>query len=154
MCLCVYSLRFLWSSLEQHRLLVRLRFFKSCFSIFLIVIRFFNLCLIDSGVGNEEERGVEEEWRTSVIERVIAEESGENSSLILAAKRTRRKDPADNFKLYTGGWNISNSHYLTVSLLFLWSKNVFFLLLCEISLLTRWVLLHLTWVLLRFLNFD
>ncbi|KAG7583682.1 hypothetical protein ISN44_As08g031980 [Arabidopsis suecica] len=66
----------------------------------------------NTGVGNEEVGGVEE-WRTSVIERVIAEESGQNSSLILAAKRTKRKDPNDNFKLYTGGWNISNSHYLT-----------------------------------------
>lgn len=81
--------------------------------------------MIDSGVGNEEGGGVEE-WRTSVIERVIAEENGENSSLILAAKRTKRKDPNDNFKLYTGGWNISNSHYWTVSLYFLWSKIIFF----------------------------
>lgn len=77
-----------------------------------------------SGVGNEEVGGVEE-WRTSVIERVIAEESGENSSLILAAKRTKRKDPNDNFKFYTGGWNISNSHYLTVSLYFC-GPNMFF----------------------------
>ncbi|KAH0670697.1 hypothetical protein KY290_026093 [Solanum tuberosum] len=34
-----------------------------------------------------------------------------NSSLILAAKRTYRKDPLNNFKRYTGGWNISNRHY-------------------------------------------
>ncbi|XP_009787592.1 uncharacterized protein [Nicotiana sylvestris] len=34
-----------------------------------------------------------------------------NSSLILAAKRTYRKDPFDNFKRYTGGWNISERHY-------------------------------------------
>ncbi|KAL3360923.1 hypothetical protein AABB24_014047 [Solanum stoloniferum] len=34
-----------------------------------------------------------------------------NSSLILAAKRTYRKDPLNNFNRYTGGWNISNRHY-------------------------------------------
>ncbi|XP_071712304.1 uncharacterized protein [Rutidosis leptorrhynchoides] len=35
-----------------------------------------------------------------------------NSSLILAEKRTRRKDPNNDFKYYTRGWNISDSHYL------------------------------------------
>jgi uncharacterized membrane protein len=34
-----------------------------------------------------------------------------NSSLLLAEQRTHRKDPLDNFKRYTGGWNISNQHY-------------------------------------------
>lgn len=61
----------------------------------------------------------EEEWgRTSVEGRFMAEESGENSSLVLAAKRTKRKDPTENFKLYTGGWNISNSHYIFVSVFY------------------------------------
>lgn len=64
----------------------------------------------------KEARSVEEEWGTSVKERFMAEKNGENSSLILAAKRTKRKDPTDNFNLYTGGWNISNTHYWTVSL--------------------------------------
>ncbi|KAF9608021.1 hypothetical protein IFM89_004902 [Coptis chinensis] len=36
--------------------------------------------------------------------------SGFNSTLILAAKRTYRRDPLDNFKCYTGGWNISELH--------------------------------------------
>lgn len=35
----------------------------------------------------------------------------ENSSLILAASRTHRHDPLDNFKRYGGGWNITNQHY-------------------------------------------
>ncbi|CAN6449949.1 unnamed protein product [Victoria cruziana] len=35
----------------------------------------------------------------------------ENSSFILAANRTYRKDPLDGFKRYSGGWNISNVHY-------------------------------------------
>ena len=51
-------------------------------------------------------------WETR---RSLAEASGDNSSLILAAKRTHRKDPNDGFNYYTGGWNISNSHYWAVS---------------------------------------
>ncbi|KAF3782788.1 hypothetical protein EJ110_NYTH18184 [Nymphaea thermarum] len=35
----------------------------------------------------------------------------ENSSFILAASRTYRKDPLDGFKRYSGGWNISSIHY-------------------------------------------
>jgi len=34
---------------------------------------------------------------------------------VLAAERTRRKDPLDGLRYYTGGWNISNRHYLAVS---------------------------------------
>ena len=51
-------------------------------------------------------------WNTR---RSIAEESAVNSSLLLAEQRTHRKDPLDNFKRYTGGWNISNQHYWAVS---------------------------------------
>lgn len=35
----------------------------------------------------------------------------DNSSLILAARRTHRHDPLDDFKRYGGGWNITNQHY-------------------------------------------
>lgn len=35
----------------------------------------------------------------------------EGSFLMLAAQRTRRKDPLNGFKLYTGGWNIDDRHY-------------------------------------------
>ncbi|WOL15492.1 hypothetical protein Cni_G24273 [Canna indica] len=35
----------------------------------------------------------------------------DNSSFILAAARTHRKDPLDGFNRYTGGWNISEKHY-------------------------------------------
>lgn len=41
----------------------------------------------------------------------------EYSSVVLAAERTRRKDPLNGFKLYTGGWNISEHHYWAVSTL-------------------------------------
>lgn len=40
-----------------------------------------------------------------------------NSSLILAQDRTYRKDPSDGFKYYKGGWNISEEHYIYVSIL-------------------------------------
>lgn len=44
------------------------------------------------------------------------EEPIQNLSLILAAERTRRKDPLDGFNYYKGGWNISERHYFSVSL--------------------------------------
>ncbi|PKU69966.1 uncharacterized protein LOC110098069 [Dendrobium catenatum] len=34
-----------------------------------------------------------------------------NSSFVLASERTERRDPLNDFKDYTGGWNISNRHY-------------------------------------------
>ncbi|KAI3761497.1 hypothetical protein L1987_51914 [Smallanthus sonchifolius] len=39
--------------------------------------------------------------------------SGDNSTLVLADKRTRRKDPSNDFKYYNGGWNISDHHYIS-----------------------------------------
>ncbi|XP_020221347.1 uncharacterized protein LOC109804020 [Cajanus cajan] len=48
-------------------------------------------------------------WETR---RSMAEDATGNTSLILAQRRTTRKDPTDSFKRYTGGWNISNSHYI------------------------------------------
>nr|CAB3468538.1 unnamed protein product [Digitaria exilis] len=35
-----------------------------------------------------------------------------SDTAVLAAERTRRKDPLDGLRYYTGGWNISNKHYL------------------------------------------
>ncbi|VFQ83431.1 unnamed protein product [Cuscuta campestris] len=44
--------------------------------------------------------------------KMAAESAAQNSSnLILAAERTRRRDPTDNFRYYNGGWNLSNPHY-------------------------------------------
>ncbi|XP_047318864.1 uncharacterized protein LOC124922167 isoform X2 [Impatiens glandulifera] len=37
----------------------------------------------------------------------------QNKSMILAADRTRRKDPLNKFNYYTGGWNISEVHYFS-----------------------------------------
>ncbi|KAD4385118.1 hypothetical protein E3N88_25286 [Mikania micrantha] len=57
----------------------------------------------DGGVGLLE---------TSGAKRLLAEEQNDvNSSLVLAQRRTTRKDPLDNFKKYRGGWNISERHY-------------------------------------------
>ncbi|KAF5748153.1 hypothetical protein HS088_TW04G00103 [Tripterygium wilfordii] len=50
------------------------------------------------------------EARRSVVEGPIGEPV-EGSTLVLAPKRTYRKDPLDGFKRYTQGWNISNHHY-------------------------------------------
>lgn len=47
--------------------------------------------------------------------RSVAEETVENSSLILAEGRARRRDPLNSFTRYGGGWNISNGHYWAVS---------------------------------------
>ncbi|XP_062078237.1 uncharacterized protein LOC133782843 [Humulus lupulus] len=43
--------------------------------------------------------------------RFLADATVDNSSLLLAEDRTRRKDPLDGLTRYNGGWNISNSHY-------------------------------------------
>ncbi|KAL5576074.1 hypothetical protein UlMin_017773 [Ulmus minor] len=54
-----------------------------------------------------------EQW---VVRRHVLEASAdlvENSSLILAAERTHRKDPLRGFNYYTGGWNISEKHYFS-----------------------------------------
>ncbi|KAA8541955.1 hypothetical protein F0562_023107 [Nyssa sinensis] len=53
-------------------------------------------------------------WR--VMRSVLEVNNGgpvSNTTLILAADRTHRKDPLDNFKYYKGGWNISEEHYIS-----------------------------------------
>ncbi|KAK9697911.1 hypothetical protein RND81_08G069100 [Saponaria officinalis] len=58
------------------------------------------------------ENGDEEHMKHVNKRRFIAENAGNKSSaLVLAAKNTNRQDPLDHYKLYTGGWNISNKHY-------------------------------------------
>ncbi|CAL5056283.1 unnamed protein product [Urochloa decumbens] len=51
-----------------------------------------------------------------VARRLIAEAPADinittNSSFVLAADRTHRKDPLNGFRKYPGGWNISEVHY-------------------------------------------
>ncbi|XP_051136388.1 uncharacterized protein LOC127255020 [Andrographis paniculata] len=45
-----------------------------------------------------------------------ANETAAATPLVLAADRTRRKDPTDGLRYYDGGWNISNTHYITSAL--------------------------------------
>ncbi|KAG5244412.1 Chaperonin [Salix suchowensis] len=56
---------------------------------------------------------VEFSWgaRRSVVEAPISEPVEDSPVLVLAPKRTYRKDPLNDFKRYTGGWNISDRHY-------------------------------------------
>ncbi|KAF3453044.1 hypothetical protein FNV43_RR03477 [Rhamnella rubrinervis] len=65
---------------------------------------------VPDGIRTLEERRYDRvvTWETR---RYLAEETADNSSLILAEKRTNRKDPLDHFHRYNGGWNISNTHY-------------------------------------------
>ncbi|KAK3005642.1 hypothetical protein RJ639_017533, partial [Escallonia herrerae] len=76
--------------------------------VLLVLLSFFSFICV--GVVGRSENGVVS-WG---VRRVVLEgNSGENSSLILAAERTHRKDPLDNFKYYKGGWNISEEHYIS-----------------------------------------
>ncbi|KQK16791.2 hypothetical protein BRADI_1g30640v3 [Brachypodium distachyon] len=42
----------------------------------------------------------------------LAEAANSAEGAALAAERTRRKDPLDGLRLYQGGWNISDKHYI------------------------------------------
>ncbi|KAL8126100.1 uncharacterized protein LOC141717058 [Apium graveolens] len=52
--------------------------------------------------------------------RIVAETNGTSApspnnastKLVLAAKRTHRRDPSDGFNYYSGGWNFSDPHYV------------------------------------------
>ncbi|KAK7281458.1 hypothetical protein RIF29_09476 [Crotalaria pallida] len=66
---------------------------------------------IPDGVEVFDERELNEVWPWKTTRRSLAEE-GNITSLILAQNRTYRKDPTDKFNRYTGGWNISNRHYI------------------------------------------
>ncbi|OAY27436.1 uncharacterized protein LOC110602897 isoform X1 [Manihot esculenta] len=61
---------------------------------------------------NEAKYELQFSWgtRRSFVEAPLSEPV-ESSTLVLAPRRTYRKDPLDGFKRYTGGWNISSRHY-------------------------------------------
>lgn len=65
-----------------------------------------------AGKGQENGLG---QWRRLVAEAPATENGTVNSTFILAAERTYRKDPLNGYKYYTGGWNISDQHYWAVS---------------------------------------
>ncbi|KAJ7966216.1 putative Transmembrane protein [Quillaja saponaria] len=68
-----------------------------------------------SGQENEGKYRLDFTWKTmpmrSLVEEFAGDEPVEYSSLVLAAKRTHRRDPLNGFKKYTQGWNISEHHY-------------------------------------------
>lgn len=51
-------------------------------------------------------------------------EGGNGTRLVLAAERTQRPDPLNHFNIYVDGWNVTNSHYIAVSLSFLIDFNI------------------------------
>ncbi|KAI3455274.1 hypothetical protein Pfo_011937 [Paulownia fortunei] len=75
-------------------------------TLILVLFSFFS----SPGAADVVEDGVVS-WGTqrSVLE---GSNGGNSTSLLLAKERTRRKDPRDDLKYYTGGWNISNEHYI------------------------------------------
>lgn len=91
--------------------------FSSKFLLLLFFLSFLFLSTssslrIPDGVEVDGERNPNEvlQWKTrrSMEEDAVLP----NASLILAQKRTTRKDPLDHFNRYNGGWNISDEHYL------------------------------------------
>ncbi|CAL0304901.1 unnamed protein product [Lupinus luteus] len=73
----------------------------------------FSSLLLQDGVEAFAERELNTELQWKESKRVLAEEKvTAKASLILAENRTNRKDPSDHFNHYTGGWNITNIHYL------------------------------------------
>ncbi|EAZ24962.1 hypothetical protein OsJ_08742 [Oryza sativa Japonica Group] len=50
--------------------------------------------------------------RRSIAEAPVDVNVTTNSSFVLAQERTYRKDPLNGFRKYTGGWNISEVHYM------------------------------------------
>lgn len=73
------------------------------------------LCLLRVGVVDGSNNGAVS-WGNG--RSLLQDNNGGDSSLILAAERTHRKDPSDKLNYYTGGWNISNDHYKSVSIPF------------------------------------
>ncbi|KAK8618967.1 hypothetical protein V6N13_132941 [Hibiscus sabdariffa] len=47
----------------------------------------------------------------SMREKMARAGSGNGTSIVLAEKQTRRRDPLDHLNYYKGGWNITDRHY-------------------------------------------
>jgi len=111
-----FSFRLLHQHL-QVLFLLSLKFLLSCY------FRYVNsrFLLFSDGVEDVHQERYEEvvvvpPW---TARRSMAEgASFRNVTLVLAKERTRRQDWFNGFNLYNGGWNISNAHYLTVTLFF------------------------------------
>ncbi|WCJ30346.1 hypothetical protein M5689_011912 [Euphorbia peplus] len=73
----------------------------------------FHSALPPSGGENEEKSDIEFSWGTRryIVEAPISQPVETSTTLVLAPRRTFRKDPLNGFKKYSGGWNISDHHY-------------------------------------------
>lgn len=65
----------------------------------------------ESGRNHEGLVGSVGSTRSMVAEGHSVGDVAVNSSMVLAAKRTHRRDPLNGFEFYNGGWNISDRHY-------------------------------------------
>ncbi|GAB2261770.1 hypothetical protein Droror1_Dr00002767 [Drosera rotundifolia] len=65
----------------------------------------------ESGRNHEGLVGSVGSTRSMVAEGHSVGDVAVNSSLVLAAKRTHRRDPLNGFEFYNDGWNISDRHY-------------------------------------------
>ncbi|GMI86109.1 hypothetical protein like AT2G12400 [Hibiscus trionum] len=59
----------------------------------------------------QNDNAAESDGVLSLVKRQMEESKGGNHSMVLAAKETRRPDPTDDFRIYTGGWDITSQHY-------------------------------------------
>ncbi|XP_075503643.1 uncharacterized protein LOC142541001 isoform X3 [Primulina tabacum] len=85
---------------------------KLCSALVLITFISFLLLFISSAAADAEGKdAVSWVFRRSLLEGNNAENLN-STSLVLAKERTLRKDPLDDLNYYTGGWNISNDHYI------------------------------------------
>lgn len=102
-------------SLSLSLSLLSLSHYQCFYLVFKMGRCFLVVFFFSDGVEVDGERNYNEllswETRRSMEEDAVLP----NASLILAQKRTSRKDPLDNFNRYIGGWNISNNHYIAVS---------------------------------------
>lgn len=119
------SLKFLPSQVLTHSFLVTFRKYnvfreKGCldFALFFVVFLLFMAIFFVEWRNEDYYSGGELGWgspKGSVAEGPVMEPV-EHSLFVLAAERTRRKDPLSGFQVYTNGWNISDRHYWAVSL--------------------------------------
>ncbi|XP_073040083.1 uncharacterized protein [Primulina eburnea] len=85
---------------------------KLCSALVLMAFISFILLFISSAAADAEGKDAGS-WvfRRSLLEGNNAENLN-STTLVLAKERTLRKDPLDDLNYYTGGWNISNNHYI------------------------------------------
>ncbi|WCJ40443.1 hypothetical protein M5689_021359 [Euphorbia peplus] len=66
-----------------------------------------------TGGRNNGQNAVLEDMKNLILERRMDELPNNNSTVILAAEKTHRRDPLAKFEYYTGGWDYRNMHYFS-----------------------------------------